>query len=482
MKRLRGLLCVLLALCLLPVPAGAAGYSGTGSCGEDLTWSIADKVLTIRGTGEMDDHAYEGEPGMPGWDIYSFTKIVIEEGVTSIGACAFSYEGCPPVTSVELPSTLESIYYEGFRGCDKLVSIELPEGLTYIGAGAFQDCAALKEINIPDSVTTLGAWFLKGTPLALGSASAWARSDIQAADRLDLIPAECSFNYQRDVTREQIAALAVGVVDMAGTGLGIEVPENPFTDVEDDDWSVLQAAKLGIVDGVGDGRFDPEGKATREQIAAILCRAAACLERDLDRTLLDRTAKLPDTYTDRNQVSAWAADDLAALVGSGIMGGTAPATLSPQSYTTIQEAVVLMLRLLRFSSSTPAKHPAGERFQLDRAEVLSADYEIAQGIMAPNLGQAEVTGEQLDELIAAYNRACLTSERYDPVPGDSVTINYSHWLSLHLADGSEFPLCHRSKGEVRVWGEGEGNMILRSLELYELLEEIVCPPDDPAGS
>lgn len=301
------------------------------------------------------------------------------------------------------------------------MSIELPEGLTYIGAGAFQDCAALKEINIPDSVTTLGAWFLKGTPLALGSASAWARSDIQAADRLDLIPAECSFNYQRDVTREQIAA--------------------------------------------------------------ILCRAAACLERDLDRTLLDRTAKLPDTYTDRNQVSAWAADDLAALVGSGIMGGTAPATLSPQSYTTIQEAVVLMLRLLRFSSSTPAKHPAGERFQLDRAEVLSADYEIAQGIMASNLGQAEVTGEQLDELIAAYNRACLTSERYDPVPGDSVTINYSHWLSLHLADGSDLPLCHRGTGEVRVWwGEGEGNMILRSLELYELLEEIVCPPDDPAGS
>lgn len=320
-------------------------------------------------------------------------------------------------------------------------------------------------------------------PVQAGAApAAWAEADVERADRLGLIPAECSFNYQRDVTREQIAAMAVGVVDMAGTGLGIEVPENPFTDVEDDDWSVLQAAKLGIVDGVGDGRFDPEGKATREQIAAILCRAAACLERDLDQTLLDRTAKLPDTYTDRNQVSAWAADDLAALVGSGIMGGTSAATLSPQANTTIQEAVVLMLRLLRFSSSTPAKHPAGERFQLDRADVLSADYEIAQGIMAPNLGRAEVTGEQLDELIAAYNRACLTSSRYDPDPGDTVR-SFSRWITLHMADGSDLPLCHRGTGEVRVWwGEGEGNMILRSLELYELLEEIVCPPDEPAGS
>lgn len=320
-------------------------------------------------------------------------------------------------------------------------------------------------------------------PVQAGAApAAWAEADVERADRLGLIPAECSFNYQRDVTREQIAAMAVGVVDMAGTGLGIEVPENPFTDVEDDDWSVLQAAKLGIVDGVGDGRFDPEGKATREQIAAILCRAAACLERDLDRTLLDRSAKLPDTYTDRNQVSAWAADDLAALVGSGIIGGTSAATLSPQANTTIQEAVLLTLRLFQRSFAVPAKKPAGKQFQIDRAEVLSADYEIAQGIMAPNLGRAELTGEQLDELIAAYNRACLTSERYDPVPGDSVTINYSCSLSLHLADGSEFPLCHRGKGEVRVWGEGEGNMILRSLELYELLEEIVCPPDEPAGS
>ena len=320
-------------------------------------------------------------------------------------------------------------------------------------------------------------------PVQAGAApAAWAEADVERADRLGLIPAECSFNYQRDVTREQIASLAVYMVERAGGNLNAEVPEPTFTDVDEDNREVAQAAKLGIVDGVGDGRFDPEGKATREQIAAILCRAAACLERDLDRTLLDRTAKLPDTYTDRNQVSAWAADDLAALVGGGIMGGTSAATLSPQSYTTIEEAVVLMLRLLRLSSSTPAKHPAGERFQLDRAEVLSADYEIAQGIMAPNLGRAEVTGEQLDELIAAYNRACLTSERYAPVPGDSVTINYSHWLSLHLADGSEFPLCHRGKGEVRVWGEGEGNMILRSLELYELLEEIVCPPDEPAGS
>lgn len=474
MKRLRGLLCVLLALCLLPVQAGAAGYSDTGSCGEDLTWSVADGVLTIRGTGEMDDYyyAYEGGPDVPGWDPASFHEIVIEEGVTSIGAYAFSYAGDSPITSVRLPGTLDKIGEGAFYGCGRLTLVRLPEGLTYIGGSVFSGCTALAEINIPDSVTTLGTWFLEGTPLALDSASAWARSDIQAAARLGLIPVDCSFGYQRDVTREQIASLAVYMVDRAGGNLNAEVPEPTFTDVDEDNWEVAQAAALGIVDGVGGGRFDPKGKATREQIAAILCRAAACLEEALDRTLLDRTAGLPSIYTDRNQVSAWAADDLAALVGSGIMGGTSAATLSPQANTTVEEAVVLMLRLFRRSFETPAKNPAGEQFRLDRAAVLSADYEIAQGIMAPNLGRAEVTGEQLDELIAAYNRSCLTSARYDPDPTDTVR-SFSCWLTLHMADGSDFSLCHRGTGEVRVWGEGEGNMILRSLELYQLLDEIV---------
>ena len=151
--------------------------------------------------------------------------------------------------------------------------------------------------------------------------------------------------------------------------------------------------------------------------------------------------------------------------------------------------VLLALCLLPVQTrAAPAAWAEADVERADRLGLIPAECsfnyqrDVTREQIAAILCRAEVTGEQLDELIAAYNRACLTSERYDPVPGDSVTINYSHWLSLHLADGSEFPLCHRGKGEVRVWGEGEGNMILRSLELYELLEEIVCPPDDPAGS
>lgn len=49
---------------------------------------------------------------------------------------------------------------------------------------------------------------------------------------------------------------------------------NPFTDVGTDWYTdgVLWAAEHDIVAGIGDGRFDPNGYVTREQIAAILCR------------------------------------------------------------------------------------------------------------------------------------------------------------------------------------------------------------------
>ena len=56
--------------------------------------------------------------------------------------------------------------------------------------------------------------------------------------------------------------------------------QNVFTDVnaKDGSWyidAVSWAASNGVVNGVGNGRFDPTGKITREQLATILFRYAA---------------------------------------------------------------------------------------------------------------------------------------------------------------------------------------------------------------
>lgn len=120
----------------------------SGFCGENLRWVLCGDVLTISGTGEMYDYG----KSTPKWRDYrlEITTIIIEEGVT--GFMHNSFESFENLTSVSLPSTLQSISGRMFLSCKSLVSIEIPENVTKIGDYAFTDCVSLKEIVIPSSV------------------------------------------------------------------------------------------------------------------------------------------------------------------------------------------------------------------------------------------------------------------------------------------------------------------------------------------
>ena len=90
---------------------------GSGVCGGDLRWEISwtnESTLTISGTGPMDDYSM---PSKTPWyaSRNAVTKIVIENGVTSIGDYAFS--DCSALTELEL----DKIIYIGnysFENCE----------------------------------------------------------------------------------------------------------------------------------------------------------------------------------------------------------------------------------------------------------------------------------------------------------------------------------------------------------------------------
>ena len=109
----------------------------TGACGDNLSWTLmSNGKLTISGTGSMSDN----RP----WYPYSsqITEVVIEEGVTSIARSAFSYYD-NNLTTVSLPSTLETIGDWAFEYCEKLTTIKIPAGVTYISSSAFDYCTAI---------------------------------------------------------------------------------------------------------------------------------------------------------------------------------------------------------------------------------------------------------------------------------------------------------------------------------------------------
>ena len=96
----------------------------------------------------------------------SLKTVTFEKGsnLKTIGEAAFyGFFGRCPITSIEIPASVETIEQEAFKGCSKLATVTFEKGsqLKSIGGGkslgAFMDCTALTSIEIPASVETIEA-------------------------------------------------------------------------------------------------------------------------------------------------------------------------------------------------------------------------------------------------------------------------------------------------------------------------------------
>lgn len=150
------ILSIIMSIGLFGVTASAEEITASGTCGDNLTWSLdtSTGVLTISGTGRMtnyyaDDHEYSP------WRSYReiITTVIITKGVTTVGSDAF-YE-CLNLTSVTLPQGVTSIGSDAFYRCGKLTNINIPYGVTSIGYYAFGNCYNLTNVSIPSSVTDM---------------------------------------------------------------------------------------------------------------------------------------------------------------------------------------------------------------------------------------------------------------------------------------------------------------------------------------
>ena len=114
---------------------------GEFECGDDLVWRYEDGVLTVEGSGEMDDY----EDAAP-WAVYKdeINKVVLE-GVTYIGTRAF-YD-FDNLKAVDFGSRLKEIGKEAFRSCEGLEEISLPSTFKIFGESCFLGCTALKKIH-----------------------------------------------------------------------------------------------------------------------------------------------------------------------------------------------------------------------------------------------------------------------------------------------------------------------------------------------
>ena len=163
------------------------------------------------------------------------------------------------------------------------------------------------------------------------------------------------FSPRERLTRAQLCVMMARVLNAADGG------PSRFGDVAQDAWyasGVNAMAALGLVDGVGDGRFDPEGTLTQEEFLTIMGRTARYLSFALDgygRAVEDAGDDLPpDMAADLAPYSDWARSGAAVLAwgledamgGSGDLLYASLARIDPAAPILREEAAAGMYALL----------------------------------------------------------------------------------------------------------------------------------------
>ncbi len=160
---------VFLTWCRMDVSADTV----TGKLGDNITWKLEMEsgLLTISGKGDMLDckhkkiSTWEGEMSC-GYDYYEqmwkrtmaeqevIKKVVIEDGITSIAAHAFSY--CINLETIVIPDSVTRIEHAAFYDCRSLRQIRIPDNVAVIEDYTFDGCIALKKVKLSKNLKKIG--------------------------------------------------------------------------------------------------------------------------------------------------------------------------------------------------------------------------------------------------------------------------------------------------------------------------------------
>ena len=134
----------------------------SGTCGDNnlLTWEFdaESKTLAISGEGQLNSNYTFGVEAPTQTE-----RLIIEEGVTSIGNNAFK-DKCSTVTALALPSTVTTIGDYAFAGLSnrKFNTLVLPNTIISIGAHAFDGASYLQTIHFGSTLEEIGDYAFNG--------------------------------------------------------------------------------------------------------------------------------------------------------------------------------------------------------------------------------------------------------------------------------------------------------------------------------
>lgn len=147
-----------------------------------------------------------------------------------------------------------------------------------------------------------------------------------------------TFRPQGALTRAQLVQLLVNLENVTELDA---TADTGFSDVAPGSWytgAIAWALEQGYVTGLNDGTFRPNEPVTREQMCTILTRYL----RDKG---YDVAGALP-TFLDQDEIGNYAKESVAFCTAIGLIQGMGDGTFSPKSETTRAQAATVLLRMV----------------------------------------------------------------------------------------------------------------------------------------
>ena len=185
--------------------------------------------------------------------------------------------------------------------------------------------------------------------LLCSACSSWAEPYLRRAAELQLYPLSLvDQDAAATVTRAEFAQIMVQLLGQYERGVKLlyharliiaaKGYQNPFSDTDAE--AALICYELGLANGIGGGKFGPDGELTREQAVTMLGRLKELKDhgetRDGSRLL--RSVPAAEPFRDDREIAAWARNYVYYMAACGILNGTGDGSFAPKQAMTREQA------------------------------------------------------------------------------------------------------------------------------------------------
>lgn len=167
------------------------------------------------------------------------------------------------------------------------------------------------------------------------NASTWAVTELDMAVEYGFITDKIRDKMNGPITREELCEVIMKMYEKI-IGEATYSNTNVFSDTTNPE--IYKAYELGIINGVGNGKFAPKDLTNREQVAAMMYRAVKAINPNADFS-----TEGVEKFLDEDLISSWALEPMKFMNKNALIKGN-NGYVAPKGTTTREQAVLIVLR------------------------------------------------------------------------------------------------------------------------------------------